>query len=473
MPTQANNYLVITDGTTTATFADGAGGLTNYAVTGDAWAPVVGVINPSEFGPPFVDVVEDIPIQITGATVAAATLNLQTLNSLITKAQRWWKGEAVNAVEIRLAMEGSTVAATATPLSAPIYGPPPGELAVQLPADFYGPVLLDNFYIVNARLRFVRRGWWTLPTSAVQSATSISQTNGDLHTLTFPDLTIYPSQTKLMVNAVRVGASVPSSYLAVSEDDLGILIVAAEGGSGSTDYTSVADSARLARNTNVLRFTPTVMTERLSSTIVIAPEADGRLFAVLANIRNNSATTSFQVRAALRNNVSVLGVRSFTLLRLIQANNTTPQWYHLGMVALGATPELIQLGITASAASGTLDIDTVVLVDLTNRSWIMEVRNDGLLTTGVGAQTYDVLIAPHGYAPYRPNVRFEDGSAQVVPLSYNGNIYLMTVASAIYAVWLGTTGSVANDRWRQAIAADALLAGTMVADRSITYLAPE
>jgi hypothetical protein len=59
-----------------------------------------------------------------------------------------------------------------------------------------------------------------------------------------------------------------------------------------------------------------------------------------------------------------------------------------------------------------------------------------------------------------------------ITLGYDGNPLLPTKATTIYARWLSTRGGIA-DRWRQVTAADALLAGTMVADRYISYISPE
>ena len=47
-----NTYLVITDGTTTATIADGSGGSVsgNYRLVDESWAPAVAGLRRSPFG---------------------------------------------------------------------------------------------------------------------------------------------------------------------------------------------------------------------------------------------------------------------------------------------------------------------------------------------------------------------------------------------------------------------------------------
>jgi len=478
-------YLTITDGTTSALFADGATppGDTNYKVAAEGWAPAQGGLSLSPLASAglFVDVVEDLLIHIKGATAAAAMLNWQTLSALLDQAERWYlRRDNAAVVEMRYSPEGATVSSPSEPLRAPIYGRAPGDAScLQLPPEFTGPLLTDGKYIVNGRMRFVRRGWWTLTT--VQTVTSTSQTNGDLHTLAFGAALKYPSVTKLRINGVRSGLNVPSGLLAMSEKANGIIILNAEGAVPATDYSSVANGTQLARNTNVLRFTPTVVTERKSSNINFTSETDARLFAVFINQRNNSTTTSFNVRISIfaGATIAALEPQNFTPRKLIPGTaNSRPEWTFVGSVSLQVQPTGLFVHIQASAISGSFDIDSIVLVDLTNHSQVIEVRNDA---TGVAAgdNTYRYVVDPRllisesgGFGPHRPVIYFVTGTTtDVIP--YVGNLYLPTRTTTIYAVWLGTGGSVSQDRWRQATIADALLSGTMVADRYISYVSPE
>src|SRR3990170_3534484 len=98
-----NTYLVITDGTTTVTIADGAGGATNYKFAYGTWAPAVAPLRRSQLGGrgPYGDVIEEMQLHITGSTVPNALANLATLAQLLDQAERWSRGENVSAVLIK------------------------------------------------------------------------------------------------------------------------------------------------------------------------------------------------------------------------------------------------------------------------------------------------------------------------------------------------------------------------------------
>src|SRR4051812_30642710 len=92
MAVQPYLYLVLTDGTTTVTFSDGANGSTNYPPQAGGWAPNVAALNQSLLGGrgPYTDVVEEITINVRGATAALCYSNLDALVRLLDQADRWW-----------------------------------------------------------------------------------------------------------------------------------------------------------------------------------------------------------------------------------------------------------------------------------------------------------------------------------------------------------------------------------------------
>ena len=63
-------YLAITDGTLSATYADGNGGAMNYQFAYGGWSPTVATLRQTVLGglSPYTEVVEEIVTHVTGAT---------------------------------------------------------------------------------------------------------------------------------------------------------------------------------------------------------------------------------------------------------------------------------------------------------------------------------------------------------------------------------------------------------------------
>src|SRR5689334_1807259 len=82
-------YLVITDGTDTATFLDGSTStIQPYFVESGAFAPAIAAFDGSPFGVRglYDDVVEEINTRITGSTAADVYSKLKKITRLLDKA---------------------------------------------------------------------------------------------------------------------------------------------------------------------------------------------------------------------------------------------------------------------------------------------------------------------------------------------------------------------------------------------------
>src|ERR1041385_8873437 len=111
MAVQPNLYLALSDGTTTVTLSDGSGGLTKYPPIQAGWGPNAGALDQSLLGGrgPYTDGVETITINIRDTTAALCYTRLDTLARLLDQADRWWmRAEAVSAVVLKWAPQGST-----------------------------------------------------------------------------------------------------------------------------------------------------------------------------------------------------------------------------------------------------------------------------------------------------------------------------------------------------------------------------
>jgi len=463
-------YLVISDGTTTVTIADGAGGGTNYILEPAQWAPQVGGESRAALGEPYLPLAEELTLIITGATAQAAYDNLETLTALLEQADRWYRGSSDAPVELRYSPQGGTTSSTSNYLRAPIYGRPAGRAScIDLSLAFSrAGTGAGTFMIVGVRVSFARRGFWTLGTA--QNVTSTSQTNGDLHTLAWGgSLLKYSSPTKLKINGVAAGLNVRRGFLILSEVVNGIAIINAESLIG-TDYSSVAEGALFARNTNVLQFNPTVTTERATAYLTFTSLASTtRLVAVYANMRNTHSSISYKVRFGFRSSAVGINQTTYTPLYLLRPSTST-QWAFVGIAPLRGALQSLAALITASASGDQMSMDTIVLVDYTDRSQVIEVFQSSDVTGSSISNSNSYTINPllDDGETYHPLLEFRDSIGNVLPMGYHGDLFLLTQAATIYAVWCGTHDSA----WRQNNGG-AALAGTIVADRYLSYLTPE
>jgi len=407
MPTQAFPLLTITDGTTSCVIGDGSGGSVSYqldALAG-AWRPGIAGFSQSQLGGrgPYDDVLETMTLDVTGATAAAATNNLQTLERLIGQAERWSRGENVAVVLIKFAPQGSTVATTAAPYQAVVMGYAPGANA----ACTSGARLLmmpaaagSTFIIPGVVLTFQRRGAWLLSTAITGTSASVANPGPyPLGMTTHPNV----SPAKIKISGFTAATSIdttdgkPIVLLAGKQTDL--QFSEAEVGVSGLPYISSPDTVGVARGGAVLRYTPSATTETLSGEIAFSLiTASARRFAFFAAIRNNGATTYRLRLGALilaRTTGAVNEIVAYTRPVVIDAAHTRPRFYPLGVVSLPAQLRSVQLAITASAASSTLDIDYIVALAVDN-PYARAIQLDRIENTGayIHTQISDLYIDP-------------------------------------------------------------------------------
>jgi hypothetical protein len=364
MPTNAYAYFVITDGTTTVTFEDGAGGTSNYHILAGSWNPAVAGLRRSQLGGvgPYNDVTESFEINIRDTSVSGCLAKAQTLNSLLNQAERFYSGENVSPVLVKFCPKGATVSSVAAPLQAMIIGTGRGdgtEAALSL-----GPVfdtVSSTYNLTPVRVSFVRRGAWLHTETA---ASSSATTNGSIASTDLTAVASNLSPVKVSFTNGYWGGATKSCYVITADDTAtandSIDILDAEGASSiGAPYTSVNDSAKSARNTNVLRYTPAGTTEATGGFIATSNlTGTSGLFSILINARNNSATTSFYVRFAAIGDGFVYTPR---ISIGPYSGTASTSWTYVGYISIGVLGGVYPY-ITASAAAGSLDIDSVVIV---------------------------------------------------------------------------------------------------------------
>jgi hypothetical protein len=214
----------------------------------------------------------------------------------------------------------------------------------------------------------------------------------------------------------------------------------------------------------VLRYTPGGTTESTSATTAISVTSGtlGRgLMAVFANIRNNSTTTSFLVRAQLI--TSGTSKSAYTPLVYVApyVGSAGANWVFLGLVAFtGAS--FIKISATASAAAGSIDFGATCVVDVLYPSthiFTYQPQTDSTVITTVEVN-HASLTLPQPYT-----------SGGGYNFNTSGNISMSSIAQNVAMVTLVT--SPANDDWRQNNGAGAVNANTFDALRYSAYLSPD
>jgi hypothetical protein len=144
-----------------------------------------------------------------------------------------------------------------------------------------------------------------------------------------------------------------------------------------------------------------------------------------------------------------------------------PLWRFLGIISRTDTSVSwrIQLRAVASAAAGTLDIDTLVIVDVQN-------PNTCILGLDPADQSaVNTLNITHQWLN-KPNPTVDGTDIAIAPITYRGDPAIFTNGANLYALHLGTGGNSPN-RWRYEISASTVTQHNLTATRHVAYLTPQ
>ena len=247
-------YLRLTNGTTTITFADGATAVPgNYTYNAVGWAPAIANRADDDIdGYSYEDVIETIPINITGSTVANMYANVLALTQLLDQGARWANGDLTQTPVLIQYIPGGSSKSTANPYEAAILGPDGDSPMLQLPATWAQSSATR--FVLNATLRFVRRGLWLNETDTASSA---STSSGTVWSATLPAHNT-PSPCKIvwtMPAPSATGSPLLSSHMLITSSTAAdIQVMEAELFSGAASWGSTALAN--ARGGAVLDFNP-------------------------------------------------------------------------------------------------------------------------------------------------------------------------------------------------------------------------
>jgi hypothetical protein len=414
--------LTITDGTTTANLVDGI----NYDLVDRGWAPGVAALRKSTLGGygPYENVVEEITVNIYGATAAQCLENLATLSQLLDQAERWNRGEQVAAVRLTCQPTGSTLD---DPLECVILGRVDQQPVMGLPVVFNDKLKIDIFEVPDVRLRFVRRGLWL--EAAETPATSAAVTNPGIATVTYASTATVSSPAKMELTFPTDGA-VTQYMLLYANNAARIVFVEAENMAGY-QFTSVADAAKIARGGSVLRYTPTDLLSTSAGWVALSTLTTCRRMAVWAAVRNNSGSATWNVRARLTSGTS--NPTYYGPEVKIDASSTDPRIVFLGMIAMPTYPAYLNVYVRASTITGppTLDIDYFALLDTTDEMAGAIVAN----LSGSGSSGTAIIVDARPLTDPTPVVT-KSVSAGVAEMSYLGNGYMSINGTYLSAAFL-------------------------------------
>ena len=448
--------LKLTDGTTTLNLND----LTNYALPTDdngspQWAPRVAMLQRRALGTPYEDVVEDITIHVRGSTGANALANVTALGRLLEQAARFARGENVSPVKILYRPHNT---ASGSDYEALVLGQAGNDPMLVLPPDLNH---FDNKEIPGVVLHILRRGLWLCSTQSANAAADNGSLGGPIDLTAAVDNL---SPTKLSLTNVFSRSDLPSGFLALTDTAGSIVVVNAESLVAPMYYTSVNDSGNFALNTNVLRYSPANTAPQRSLPANVLASFTGKQIAIYVNARVSSGTTTYAIK--VRFGTGSAQMFDETPLKALPATGS-PQWFCVGVIALQYVPTWMDISLQASAASGALDIDSVVIVDVSAPN----TKVIGLDWKAYDASSTVTVTVDHrlltGISPL-----ISDASVALVAWGWRGDVIFETKLRYVYWLLMRTGGASTATRWRTESGA-AVHSNTVTATRSIAYLVPQ
>lgn len=474
MPTTNSILKFVDDSGTTVDILASTGTPTNYQLAYGA----------TQFGvsqrkvillsgePNYLPVLETLTLNIVSTVSAADCISkLRALVNLLDQAQRWYDGEFVAGVSVWYQPKGS---ALTNPSKARIIANDTDRSMLSLPAlyDDVGTV----WRILGVQIKFWRMGLWLNDTDtgtfaatangSIASPVAVSNSTGVASPC---DITITglngTSQPYTAAKSVLILADTISGNSRIISQRASLLATGA--------YTSVADAANSPKFATVLRYTPA--TTSFVDTAVISRSAIlGRVCAVYATVRNNSATTQFRVKVRL---VSLSGSSNYTETQevLIDNSSAVPRVVNLGVLTVPPNSSLYQLSVAATAASGSLDIDNIVFVTIDDETTaILEfdafsLPNDigsGAITLRINHNQGALDPTIHTVQPTYPDVLGAAYGPAFAPL---GRLPVMCYTGQKNYIWL----LMSNSKWTHLDTTPTIVSLTLAYIRQRSYVVPE
>jgi hypothetical protein len=308
-------------------------------------------------------------------------------------------------------------------------------------------------------IRFRRRGMWL---HADTTASSSATLNGSVATIDLGAAISSQSPTKIVFdNGVRGTYYLP--FYMIASDDVGgqnksiEVMIAHTMSSLGGPWSAVNDAAKKAHNTSVLRYTPIDVIEYANSKDLTTLSGISGSYSIICSFRNNSATTDFRVK------IGIIGdYANYTPWAVIPHSAApSPIWVYLGDISMN-NAKTLRISYTASAASGSIDVDSIVIFRKNLPLYCVRVVTNEYQSTNYGV-TY--TIDPQLLTAINGSVLSVIGGVRETK-SYSGDIMIHSKSRYIYALLL-QVGDLLNNYWTLPD-----VNNTWTATRTTGYLTP-
>ncbi len=237
------------------------------------------------------------------------------------------------------------------------------------------------------------------------------------------------------------GGTIGPGLFAISSKNAMRVILPTDCGTIGSTWSNPSNSSAVDGVT--ARYTPTTTNQAyISSGVSGVDTLPGRSFALYALLKNNSPTTQFLLTPVISSSEVVLGQPT-----VVDASTTDARVVRLGTVNIPQAAVSAGLYIQASAASGSLDIAEILVVDLdqqpTSLVWFESVNLDGAEILGTG-EFYFLSnyrgeqngVIPNAYGDSPVTTLFDASSNKYASLTSYGNDLILLLGPDIYAVLL-------------------------------------
>lgn len=407
----------------------------------------------------YAEVADRLAVDVLGGTAVSCVQACERLMDRLQQAARWWGGESVEAVQIRMRVQGGT----AGDLTAIIYGPSPDQAPAQISPQFDSA--LDRWIIRDVQLSFVRRGLLrgTTPEIATSTATAQSVTGA----CTFAEDAALPTPTKVRF--------VPSGQMG---DDPGYIIIAAKDGIQSVNaaaYTGGAGVAKVVDTTTNLSVSGTVVqitAPTAGSFSVPITSVSWKAIALFAMVRVNTAGGEWTITANVRRGGSdgedVRQVVRYQYDPVASRSSAFP-------VLLGVLSSdygfntFIDISVTGN--TGTMDMDTLHMVRVDLPANIVTATFNVPYVGMQRTTTFVAQIDPHDRDRRQPRVDAVDigTEAFAYAYSYNGDVFITSSGDGLSFLLLEPGFQF---KWREGSGTTPYTT-TLTATRYPVYLTPQ
>lgn len=266
-----------------------------------------------------------------------------------------------------------------------------------------------------------------------------SSDNGSIASVTGFQALTYLSPTKIAIDLVASSyPNISPPYIAVSDSSTGLSVIEAETMGTASPFSAVNDAAKIARGGTILRYTPSGTVEN-SCYASISSMSQARTLGVLMNYRNSSVGTTFKVRTSIQYG-STMQQNYGSFVSFSGGSPYYTRWALINVISIPAAPINFFFNITASGTVGTFDVDSFVIVDLTNpASSIISVGENNSYSLNGGT-----IVINHGMLTNATSLVTRD----TFPSGYIGNPVICTKGTAVYGLLLQTGGTASADQWR-------------------------